>query len=834
MLVLLSRLTFAVYQSLPVQKELSESTVISEPTTLVADAPARDFFDIAKKPIIYLAIAGLFALPSTVSLIACIFVFCAHMLQPGLRQGHSLKNAWKVPLVQKAIMLCCTIWFVRSAVPIMAAGIPCHPICKLGVLSAVLIPEALFLIYLGISLKAARKLLASHRASAKWWQFWTDGTYAGYMTAFAVSLVTVGFVPWGPGHWVSQWLLASARDASFDLTEFCAKTINIFGTHANPYVQILPPASIGFEFIVKSLLTLVGAWILWPSANRAAIFLTAFTKRQSGSDDVSFANNFVRTMRSSSTQLKLREDKPFLKNVAHSFWWLLTCYLALFSLVGFSGGPLGEGIKGWLDASIADAHTGMMYGATANPSLRIFCAAIVALYGTVPVAVMSCSFLPYFKRREIELNSDGLMLPDGPYISVGFRPMRLWSDLALLDVTAPKKGANANNAKLIIKFHTGGKLVIKVSQLAPTSIDKLLGAIDEHAGNCVVTDAAVNLRANVRTEIAASTNANELGSKSAENFQSTIFVPHDQGTWLPNGESRVVRMLASRPLSCVYLVRMNTGKLAIAKQFFLSEENEQHADLRKTFEREYELLRKIDNPSVSKVLDMFHREESTYLIIEHAEGMDLHKLVADEGPQSEIVVMKWALEICDIMTALHSQDPPIVHRDLTPDNLVLTEDGRVRIIDFGAAHQFMEGITGTIIGKQCYVPPEQLQGQAGPRSDIYSFGCTLHYLLTGKEPVALSQCEPNETANVFRSLNALVMQCTEFDDSKRPNSFDEVRTALVSIQAEKLKEPERLIQRLNNTLMEASLSMHEEKDPEVSDATPPTVIKIQQAEEIAD
>ena len=94
------------------------------------------------------------------------------------------------------------------------------------------------------------------------------------------------------------------------------------------------------------------------------------------------------------------------------------------------------------------------------------------------------------------------------------------------------------------------------------------------------------------------------------------------------------------------------------------------------------------------------------------------------------------------MIYLHGHDPVILHRDLTPDNIVVGEDGQMRLIDFGAARQFLDGITGTMIGKQCYMSPEQIRGQASPRSDVYAFGCTLNFLLTGAEPRALTQSSP--------------------------------------------------------------------------------------------
>src|ERR1700736_4000745 len=137
-----------------------------------------------------------------------------------------------------------------------------------------------------------------------------------------------------------------------------------------------------------------------------------------------------------------------------------------------------------------------------------------------------------------------------------------------------------------------------------------------------------------------------------------------------------------------------------------------------------------------------------------------------------------------ILKYLHEQDPPLLHRDFTPDNLVLCEDGSIVVIDFGAANEFIGSATGTFVGKHAFIAPEQFRGKACVQSDIYAFGCTLHFLLTGQEPEALSTSNP-ETPGVRVSpdLAQLVVTCTEMEPKDRYQSAAQLLPLLRGLAA---------------------------------------------------
>jgi serine/threonine-protein kinase len=208
---------------------------------------------------------------------------------------------------------------------------------------------------------------------------------------------------------------------------------------------------------------------------------------------------------------------------------------------------------------------------------------------------------------------------------------------------------------------------------------------------------------------------------------------------------------------------------------------------REMFDREAKLLMKLDHPGIVKVLDCFTEGERNYLLLEYINGTDLRQLVRQNGTPKESDVLEWAIQIANALKYLHEREHPIIHRDLTPDNIVLRNDGQVLIVDFGAANEFIGNATGTFVGKHSFIAPEQLRGKATVHSDIYAFGCTLHFLLTGVEPEALSPSNPLELKEtVSEELAELVQSCTQLESSDRYQSVAQLIPVLRRLAAQSL------------------------------------------------
>lgn len=151
---------------------------------------------------------------------------------------------------------------------------------------------------------------------------------------------------------------------------------------------------------------------------------------------------------------------------------------------------------------------------------------------------------------------------------------------------------------------------------------------------------------------------------------------------------------------------------------------------------EANLMKRLDHPSLPRIVDIIDNGNTIYIVMDYIEGESLDKILNEYGPQSEQVVVGWSKQLCDALGYLHSQNPPIIYRDMKPANVMLKPEGNIKIIDFGIAREYKEQNLAdtTVLGTKGYAPPEQYSGQTDPRSDVYALGMTMHHLLTGVDP----------------------------------------------------------------------------------------------------
>jgi len=191
------------------------------------------------------------------------------------------------------------------------------------------------------------------------------------------------------------------------------------------------------------------------------------------------------------------------------------------------------------------------------------------------------------------------------------------------------------------------------------------------------------------------------------------------------------------------------------------------------------ILSTLDHPGIVKLLDNFVEDHRAYLVLEHISGRTLRKIVQEDGPFATDEIFQITVQICNVLEYLHGLSPPIVHRDLTPDNLMLRPDKLVRLLDFNVAQQLESNATKTVVGKHNYMAPEQFKGKPCTQSDLYSLGCTLNYLYTGADPLPLSSSRPSSIcSSVPREMDDLIAKLTQPQLPDRYQTVAEVVTEL--------------------------------------------------------
>jgi|GEM_PF-2054667 len=196
---------------------------------------------------------------------------------------------------------------------------------------------------------------------------------------------------------------------------------------------------------------------------------------------------------------------------------------------------------------------------------------------------------------------------------------------------------------------------------------------------------------------------------------------------------------------------------------------------------EIELLKTLDHPNIVNCLDYFIDSGRIYIVMQALQGNNLRNLVDEAGPMSEKDLLCIAGQCCSILNYLHTRAKPLMHRDFTPDNLIW-DGATVKLVDFNVAEEINTSASQTIVGKHCFLAPEQWCGNFGPAGDLYQLGCTLYYLATGKDPEPLAQSNPATLRDDLpESFCGMVRKLTALEAADRFATAGDIARELESI-----------------------------------------------------
>ena len=266
---------------------------------------------------------------------------------------------------------------------------------------------------------------------------------------------------------------------------------------------------------------------------------------------------------------------------------------------------------------------------------------------------------------------------------------------------------------------------------------------------------------------------------------------------------QIQSVLGRGGMGCAYkALDLETQRPVAIKQLHLS--HLQDWKVLELFEREAKVLQHIDHPKIPDYIEYFSTESETdaqfFLVQEYIEGRSLQQMVEEGWRAPEEDIIDIFTQLVEILDYLHRLHPPVIHRDITPKNIILTPKNTaekttafdVFLVDFGAVQdQVRTTLHGgsTMIGTYGYVPLEQFNGRAVPASDYYALGATLLFMLTHRHPADFEteNLKPQfrESLEVSARLGRLLDGLLEPSPEKRLSS----KNAIDAILSQKATAP---------------------------------------------
>jgi TolB-like protein/predicted Ser/Thr protein kinase len=286
---------------------------------------------------------------------------------------------------------------------------------------------------------------------------------------------------------------------------------------------------------------------------------------------------------------------------------------------------------------------------------------------------------------------------------------------------------------------------------------------------------------------------NDQGAGATRSFDGSVTGPGSQ-----IGQFRVERELGRGGAGVVYLGHDTKLNRSVAIKS-LPAEVTANPKARSRFQREARALASLNHPNIATIHEELEEAEgAVYLVLEYVPGQTLAERIA-RGPLKLEEALTIALQIAEALAAAHEHD--VIHRDLKPGNIKITQEGKVKVLDFGLA-KVVGGETtdqqttitepGRVIGTPAYMSPEQARGQTtDKRSDIWSFGCVLYEMLTGKVPfkgetisdtlAGILEHEPNWQAlpeSTPANIVLLMRRCLEKEPRRRLRDIGDIAIPL--------------------------------------------------------
>jgi serine/threonine protein kinase len=230
-----------------------------------------------------------------------------------------------------------------------------------------------------------------------------------------------------------------------------------------------------------------------------------------------------------------------------------------------------------------------------------------------------------------------------------------------------------------------------------------------------------------------------------------------------------------------------TGQVFAVKEVCFDSRDASDLKFKEELEREIEILRHLQHPNIVSYLGHDEIDGSLYIYLEYMPGGSMAQVLAQFGPYEEDLIRSHARGLLKGLEYLHTREPAVLHRDVKGANVLVGLDGTVKLSDFGCSKRTADTMSQTLKGSVPWMAPEVIKqnGQAGRRSDVWSFGCVLIEMATAKQPwggfdnhmaamfkIAMTQETPPLPESLSEVCQDFISQCTRREKTARPHASE--------------------------------------------------------------
>ena len=288
-----------------------------------------------------------------------------------------------------------------------------------------------------------------------------------------------------------------------------------------------------------------------------------------------------------------------------------------------------------------------------------------------------------------------------------------------------------------------------------------------------------------------------------DGFRVSQIQPPDEDLALKinlSGKYELIKKLGQGGMASVYLARekdlAREVAIKVLPKAFLHDKN-----FIDRFKREARIAANLEHPNIISIFQINIEEELCYIVMSFVKGMNLAEEISRRGTLTSDLIVKWGMEICSALSYAHKNG--VIHRDLKPENVMINQNNRIVVMDFGIARAVQDislTQTGTVIGSPLYMSPELAKGEKiDARSDIYSIGIILYQMATATLPFQASGApslmymhvhEPPDPPDVRNSdvpawLRDIILKCLEKNPDDRYQTAERLRKALIGHKSAK-------------------------------------------------